>query len=504
MKRQATQNSFPLLTLTFTLVLLLVNFSFYRVVAQSEFQQRENGLIYTDAAISQLKKIVDSVNLKFKICNDAKIYLSKQQSKAHYILLKGASAKSAKIDIEAGIEFSAFVKKHHKAEIENDLLIVRSFGKSYQGTVQVEFLSLELAGKYGHQFYFTKELEKYQSPLAGKWVFNYYAGREAQEQSIEAFYIAREFEPIKIPVSYTKMVQYADCLIDTNTQIYKPNAQTSGFVELLKNRQKIDAFLKYINEQTNRPSYRADDEQYHQKYSAWEASKRQKMEQLQKVDPKFDQLFKEAIAEVGAQPANGEFEQYVKWFHSKEFALEMMRNRKVFGRCSMDDEPRIHALNIAQLSAETAKWEIFLRAHLDLMNDNFERMSDGSYAFERRSTYIRELEVLDINVLDLLLGISLRIENTSEGHYLGNIARLGRSLSETEHPAVAEEKMLQMIQDQKLDDYNRMVIYYLFLNYNHHLREENRKSQNTIRLSTAIGTLPTYLSAKLTAKNQNK
>ena len=51
----------------------------------------------------------------------------------------------------------------------------------------------------------------------------------------------------------------------------------------------------------------------------------------------------------------------------------------------MDNSPRIHALNIAKLSAETINWEVFLRAHLDIMKDKFERMSDGSYAFGGRN-----------------------------------------------------------------------------------------------------------------------
>jgi len=76
----------------------------------------------------------------------------------------------------------------------------------------------------------------------------------------------------------------------------------------------------------------------------------------------------------------------------------------------MDSSPRYHELSIAELAEETVNWEIFLRSHLDIMNDNFNRMSDGSYAWAGRKTYIKELEILYINVLDLVLGISIRIE----------------------------------------------------------------------------------------------
>jgi hypothetical protein len=95
----------------------------------------------------------------------------------------------------------------------------------------------------------------------------------------------------------------------------------------------------------------------------------------------------------------------------KEKLLDEMRSTRVIGRCSQDDSPREHAVNIALLSAETNNWEVFIKAHLDILNDSFDRMSDGSYAWNRRKTYIREIEDLNIDVEDLILGISLRIEN---------------------------------------------------------------------------------------------
>jgi hypothetical protein len=78
------------------------------------------------------------------------------------------------------------------------------------------------------------------------------------------------------------------------------------------------------------------------------------------------------------------------------------------------------------LAAETAEWPVFLRAHLDIMNDHFERFTDGSYAWGGRKTYLKEIEDLNIDVPDLLLGTSLRIVDPSENHYFGYSGRLGR------------------------------------------------------------------------------
>jgi hypothetical protein len=180
--------------------------------------------------------------------------------------------------------------------------------------------------------------------------------------------------------------------------------------------------------------------------------------------------------------------------------LDEMRSIRVIGGCSLDSRPREHAVNIALLSADTYNWEVFLKAHLDIMNDRFERMSDGSYAWERRNTYIKELEELNIHVSDLILGISFRIENPSSNHYFGSIGRLGRAFSETKNRSEIEQSMLAIVSDKELDIYNRLLFYFLFLNYNENIRDEAIKKKNNDKLVAATKTLPNFISEKLLEK----
>lgn len=174
----------------------------------------------------------------------------------------------------------------------------------------------------------------------------------------------------------------------------------------------------------------------------------------------------------------------------KESLLEEMRSTIVIGGCSQDRSPRDHAINIALLSAETNSWKVFLKAHLDIMNDRFERVSDGSYAWNDRKTYIKELEELNINVIDLILGISFRIEDPSTNHYFGNIGRLGRALSETSNRAEFENTILSIIMDKELDHYNRLLFYYLFINYNYYIEDKVIKKVNNEKLTNAVASLP--------------
>lgn len=213
-------------------------------------------------------------------------------------------------------------------------------------------------------------------------------------------------------------------------------------------------------------------------------------------DANFTTLFNEALEEALA--TGGSSDEFAERYHSKKTALQLKRGRIVVGGCSQDNRPRLHALNIAMLSVATVNWEIFLRSHLDIMNDRFQRVSDGSYAWAARKTYIRELEVLDIDILNLLLGISLRIENPSINHYYGSIRRISRALAETSQKEIIEAKMLQMISGEGLDDFNRVLIYYLFLNYNYCLEDKGKQAANQSKLAEAVNTLPAYLAAKIT------
>jgi hypothetical protein len=181
----------------------------------------------------------------------------------------------------------------------------------------------------------------------------------------------------------------------------------------------------------------------------------------------------------------------------KEELLDEMRSTRVIGRCSQDDSPREHAVNIALLSAETNNWEVFIKAHLDILNDSFDRMSDGSYAWNWRKTYIREIEDLNIDVEDLILGISLRIENPENNHYYGSISRIGRALAESKNRKEIEQKMLLIISDTELDLLNRLLIYFLYVNCNYHLTDDAVRRENTERLKTVINTFPEFIRDQL-------
>lgn len=472
--------------------------------AQSpEFNQSPNSLIYSDATVAQLKFIVDSLNLKFKVCELDKKYGSHFQAVGHCILLDSGDVAGARTDIERNIAFGDFIKKYPGAEVDKDLLVLR-YAKSENdaGKEVMSFRSVEINDRYFHQVVVTENLDRHESPLKGAWVYEYNSPKSKYYKNgrIEAFFFPTGFSQVILPTSYARMIQYSDCMVDTAAQVFYEKAEESDYAPDKKEHPELISFMKYVDDVTQKPEWdKKEPKKYLAAMQVWDSLQFFRIDSVRKQDGQFDRMLKKAVDETLAKGgAHDPFEAYVERYYSPATALEMKRNRRVYGSCSQDDSPRLHALEIAKLSAKTAHWEIFLRAHLNIMNDRFDRMTDGSYAWGRRQTYIRELEVLDINVLDLLLGISLRVENVSDGHYYGSIGRLGRALSETSKSDEIEAKMLQMIADPQLDDYNRLLMYYLFLNYNHYQEDKAKQAEAGEKLMAAAKTLPEYLSSKIT------
>jgi len=330
------------------------------------------------------------------------------------------------------------------------------------------------------------------------------SGWIVDDEGTSAFYI-NKLTKQELPVAYARLVQYVDCMIDTTAQIYFPQAEGRVYQQV-EASSKAHQFIEWANKYPGRPEYPDYDklekldlnfdsayDVFYGQRRIWDSLRILHLDEQMRKSNYRKSLLIEAVDESltdGNSDATLEF--YVARYVSKEDALKLMRSRKVIGNCSQDQSPRYHAMNICKLAAETTQWDIFLRSHLDIMNDRFERQSDGSYAWGRRKTYLKELEALDIEAIDLLLGTSLRVENVSENHYWGSISRVGRALSDAADKPAVEKRMLDMIGDEKLDPYNRLLVAYLFSNYAYS-QEENLQPAALEKLDVAVNNLPEFI-----------
>ncbi len=477
----------------------------------SEFKTYNNGLIYSDVTMNQLTYIVDSLNLKFKRCELNRVYYAVSQGIGNHVSMENGNIKEALADINNNINFEEFVKKYKEAEVDYKMLILKSRYKDYYDKKWIVEFSGQTLIDYGEpEIRIENDPDYFNKSFQGKWVIKHYKKSEFSEESLDAFYITAEFKKTKIPEKYARMILYADCVIDTTVDIFTETAMKDSrftrYSDTKNKKSKVFAFSNYLDKNTKHITEKDVPASYKEyKWYALDSMKKAWINQTLVPNEKFKQLLADAVKEVKEKNTitGDEFEDYVARYISKADALEMKRNRRVMGGCSMDQSPRYHALNIAMLSAETVNWQVFLRAHLNIMNDRFERASDGSYAWAGRNTYIKELEELNIEVQELLLGISFRIENPVEKHYYGSIGRLGRALAETKKRIQLEDQLLTIIKDNELDAYNRMLMHYLYLNYIYFLPEKEARFASLAKLEEADKTLPDFLRSRIKIKKEN-
>lgn len=473
----------------------------------TEFAINPNGLIYSDRTMGQLRRIVDSLNLRYKVCELRRTFTSYSQGRATYLSLANGNLAALRQALAQGLAPEAVAARFPKAQLESDLLVysypaAEDDEPAGNGPAETVYRSLPV----GEQGACRLQVPG-TAPQPGQWVVQVRPKTTYSEALLEALYFPAGMAQTPLPTRYAALVQYSDCLIDTAISVFLPSARRGGRAFSAQEPAAQAALLAYAHQQTGQPTldYKANlpeaqREAHWKAYEAWEASRLAKVDQLAQT-PRFQQLLARAVADTSnLGRTDDEFEEYVARYYSARQALAYKRHRIVVGGCSMDQSPRFHALGIAKLSAETVNWETFLRAHLDILNDRFERVSDGSYAWRARQTYLRELEVLNINVPDLLLGISLRLANPSRNHYFGDLGRLGRALAETQQPRELEARILSMVADRELDTFNRMLAYRLFLNYAHNLPDKAVQQQKFTQLNAAVRQLPAYLVAQATIK----
>lgn len=495
-------------------IILIVFSACTLIVKAQEFPIYNNGLIYSEATMGKLKFIVDSLNLKFKRCDLSRKFYSIKQGKGHYMFIEGSLAKKALADIHKNIDLSAFLSKYKPTVFDSSVLICESSYRNYENEQVISLRSETVDSDNDFEIEFTegKGLDDYNKAIKGNWVFIYSKATSYSKESIEILYLTSPLTQKEIPLQYAKMILYADCLVDTSQTVFLQTAKRSGGFYGNRNKEGVDnenysLFMNFIEKSSKYifKKYGVDPDAEDANWGYIDSIKKRYIKDTLSQQPKFKNLLKNAVAEAieNNLQVSYDFEYYTAEYYSKRDALTMKRNKIVVGSCSQDDGPRIHAMSIAVLSAESTSWEVFLRAHLDIMNDRFERVSDGSYAWGKRNTYIREIEELDIDMQELILGISLRLSNPSENHYYGSIGRLGRALAETKDRLKLEETILDMIQNQKLDDYNRLLMHYLFLNYTYYLPEISERKLNLEKLALADKTLPDYIQSKIKIDKKN-
>ncbi len=488
------------LFLVFFFIFMLKTSSFGQ---EGEFKTFENGLIYNPITMQKLGKIVDSLQLKYRFCEVGRTYRARYQAVGTYIKVSEGVKKAAN-DIFMDPSLATFLEKNPKTHLERDLLLITEFNNQAENDSISKIRTIPIQGEFDHQIPLNNNdiISYYAVPLTRHWIT-----QRNELGELEAFYISRQFESKPMVERYGHIAQFVECMVDTTTQVLLAGA-TREFELDENDKTKVGEFLKIVNTFDNKPNYEKyklengsfDYEKYDIEFKKWDSLRLQHIDNVLGKTPEFKKALEDAVQDaMRSGLPNSQLEYYAGKYYNKASELLLKRKRAVLGAGSMDASARIHTRSIAVLAAETANWEVFLRSHLDILNDRLDHLSDqNSYALNTRETYIKELELLGIDVPSLMLGICLRIENPSQNHYYGDVGRVGRALAETGQAEAVEKLLLETIADSELDDYNRLLAYHLFLTYNLSLKNEAKKTENELRLKRICKEkMPRHLNEKI-------
>lgn len=481
------QNSLRMkrLALIFLLSLPIIGFCQQQAHTPHELDVYD-GLMYSGADLKELKRTADSLNLRYLQCEPNPVYHSWPQARAEFraLTLKRKEAALIKAGLKQNTPLQQILANFQEIETKDGANVIMAR--------QIEYDEYEK--KYDTILYsgdgngFTRINISGQETY-GNWVLGIDENKNDDGDKLCYMTIWRldtSFTSIQLPQEYAKMIQYVDCMIDTNTVLMLDNGESSEEENKpLKDLKKLVS----VNRKKNIDArFNAHFDEGDIKYIRREFYKNHDIRQL------LANAIKEAIEK---RNGSGLLERLADSIYSKDTILLLKRSRIVYGSCSMDDAPRRHARDIAVLASQTHQWPVFIRAHLDIMNDYFQRSSDGSYAEAGRKTYLRELELLDIPAQQLLLGSIFRASNLPSSHYIGNLNRIGRAFTESEHAATFEKQVKSFMKDDRLDPFNKCLFFMLYTSYCYRQPKESDTNAKIGELKKESSSYPEYIRAAI-------
>ncbi|SFO76324.1 hypothetical protein SAMN05428949_6538 [Chitinophaga sp. YR627] len=436
-------------------------------------------LYYSRSDIEQLKRTADSLNLKYLECVPNPLYHSLPQTEGTVVTLSGVK-KEDKPKLEDLLKKGATLQEIRAAElsiIEDSAHVLIAYENSYDQR-RKQMVTTIYSGDAKRIT--NQELSDLFSP-SDTWMYVSHFWND--KYSFVAWRRDHSFSSIQLPVEYAKMIQYVDCMVDPCISITLYDQREEGATN-----ESLKKLVTYMMLKNPRPADLGDDpnltlSDYNYLYNDLKTNARTR--------ELFDGAIKEAIEK---RIGNETLELLADGRYSPDTLLLLKRIRQVVGFCSMDNAPSLHTRDIAKLAAQTHQWPVFIRSHLDIMNDRFQRNSDASYGKVIRGTHFPELELLDIPVQQLLLGTVFWASDLAEGHYWGNIGRLGRAFTESAHAADFEKQVLKCMQDDSLDPINRCLFFMLYTSYCFELKDTAASSEKIAALKADAAAYPEYIS----------
>jgi hypothetical protein len=497
------------------------------ISTEGELPLYQDSLIYKPSSLRRLRKVVDSMSLKFKVCEYSRPYLSYHQTTGWDLVIQTEKRELFEAilkQVKAGEPPSAILPAIREQEPSESIWMnpkeIALVNKPSDGG----FLPKSTGGRLSNeasplplQIYYTRPVRQWR----------YTTDETNSRYVIKGFYLDSAYSQSQIPDKYGKMVRFADCIIDSSKffdseveidplnpgmtnpktgkfyhdeDLYKLiSSRIAAYIRKFRTPEMIRS-LSVMRDSMKKSIDYSQDERMELSFRYYKLAREQGEYVIDSLARSLDKqstfcqdLRRMAIEYPALFLNNPGWIQLMVAVCNDGSVVDRLSSVQLVGDCSADDGPRQAKHAIAVLAAEDGNWDVFIRAHLDILNDRFDRHSDGSYAWAGRGTYIRELEALGIDVPKLLIGSVLRVSNGSPKHYVSSVSRLGRAIVESKE----RERFLQLIREgisaEDLDPFNRVILQNLMLTYIYHLPSKLEHQLALTQYKAFAQPLPDYL-----------
>ncbi len=455
-------------------------------------------MIDKEATMRQLSIIVDSMNNQFTTQTPTGNCSAFRQGYGRFVTLDTGDIAGAIACMERNIGFEEFIRKFPLAFAYDTEWIAVS--QIEGNTCRLEFAPVSLKPSREYSL-ILEDTGFLWHNFSGKWMFVYTAKTTYSKERVAAFYFIDYYaEPI-LPAKYTRMMQYADFMMDTSITLFHEKAVISrgrridAIDEPGEKTPSAERLMAYIGENTLKParSKFKTYSDYNRYLLSWKIQLYSLIEERISRKATFKKLLKDAICEaIGLHYSFELLEGLALRYDTKANTLALKRLRIEVGICSRQANPTLQQYCISNLAAETGNANIWLRALFAILGD---RCAHEARCNSR--TFAPLLDEAGINMPAMMLGVLFKMQNAGRNHYSTYPGHLCRAVGESLHRGEIEQQMAGCISDASLDIYNRVIVYSLFRKYLLYLPDvDDKKKEGIATLRRAVKTLPTFLSAR--------
>lgn len=460
------------------IILLLFNFSLQGQLSES---------LYDSVVINQLKSLYEEKEELFYSCVNDRSYTSLAIGTATFIDAGEFTKDSSKDLIDNKPDLEVLKKKMPGLKVFYNVPVVRHQYVDYKGNVKYRYTA------YTYLKPNTYNGDKYAAK--GYLVDGYHSSNGMYHRN--AIWLNDDFANVAIPQKYADLINYIDCVISPESKIFTlsqhyPKAPKKHFYL----DTEIDTLMSYVSHKVDLPQLATEKRPNSDILSRKSIEKNRKIRTIRKrmqldwvskygsTDTTFLNLYHQAKYSDYDNYQSDFFEEMVNVLDGPEAVLQLKRSRVVHGSCSMDNKPVNHLKNIAKYAVLANNWNVFVRSHMDIVNDRFSSVVYSNYGEMSRNTPIIAFVKIGMNLAKLFCGSILTAADCRKNHYQSGSQRIGRAISNLQNPQPCLSILRDMIKDDHLDIHNRMIAWHTLASYISHTKGDILSEEMISLLST--------------------